>query len=144
MNPAQLKAQIDRAAAEAYERGRKEGTEIAVNKARSFMPTALAQAHKQGVMDLARFLDVVCGPVRAEDMADLRFGKTDLTEIESRYEVKTPGGINTVCRTLGLDWKHGAFRPLTKFDQVSGVLDHSETKSKSMPAISPNHGGAYE
>ncbi len=56
MNPAQIKAQIDAAAAQAYERGVKDGAQTALNTARSFMPTALANAHKQGVMDTAGFL----------------------------------------------------------------------------------------
>lgn len=110
MNPAQLKAQIDAAAAQAYERGRAEGTQIAINKARSFMPTALANAHKQGVMDTARFF---------KDMSERGESPLDLEEAADQL-VRTGEVFQTV-------WLGGGFKPISAALEP-GIYNHGEAE----------------
>lgn len=126
MNINQLKAQIEAASAEAYERGRREGTEIAVNKARSMMPTIVANAHKQGVMDAAGFFKLLSArgesALDLEDAADKAMATGEVPEVEK----KTPGGIPwpgapelvavSGIKTVNMDWSatHNGFAPLFK------------------------------
>lgn len=100
MNPAQLKAQIDAAAIEAYKQGRQEGAREAVDKARTMMPTILANAYKQAVTDTAGFFKNLS--VRGESYPDIEAAADKLIESGElpEQEVKTPGGVAPMQRVV--------------------------------------------
>lgn len=92
MNQLAVQAMIE----EALKRGRAEGTQDAVNKARTMMPTILANAYKQAVMDTAGFLARELGP-------DLIAFKTLLTQLCAtgtlpEVEKTTQGGVGPTQR----------------------------------------------
>lgn len=92
MNQAQIQAQIENACKRAYA----EGTQDAVNKARTVMPTILANAYKQAVMDTAGFFKFLSERGEsALDMEDAAHHMQLSGEIPE-YEKKTPGGITTM------------------------------------------------
>lgn len=145
MNQAQIQAQIENACKRAYA----EGTQDAVNKARTVMPTILANAYKQAVMDTAGFLaKELDKPARKYGrpvlpaLYDLKAVLTDLCNTGTLPELEktTQGGIEPQQRVAPA-WTKVSLEPGCYHEDSDSEPFHTGPDDGDRTTPEPFHGG---